>query len=357
MDGVREVESVSRSIIDISHEFFDEIVHPLLQREYPEVTARTAFGLFGHGSEALGMDDEHSRDHHWGIRIDALMPADVSTDRRDEIMRTLGSYMPETFRGLELGESTREGAGLVPDTLESFLSRTIGIDHAPETYLEWLELPEEDIVHLINGEVWHDPLGAFTAIRERLGGYYPEPIWFRRMGHWCRYQSGMGTYALKRAILRGDDLFATLAFAQTLRLTIQLAYMLDRTYFPYDKWLYTLFRRLPRMHERLGALVDESLSPTASWHDRLELVERMSDVVDETMVEDGIIPAHPKLAGSPTSGYRLLEHAYKVLLGRVPEEIRLVIPRWGQIHFERFAAAYIDRIDTDSWHEDLNLTS
>ena len=177
------------------------------------------------------------------------------------------------------------------------------------------------------------------------------------MGHWCRYQSGMGTYALKRAILRGDDLFATLAFAQTLQLTIQLAYMLDRTYFPYDKWLYTLFRRLPRMHERIGALVEESLSPTASWQDRLELVERMSDVVDETMVEDGIIPAHPKLTGSPTSGYRLLEHAYKVLLGRVPEEIRLVIPRWGQIHFERFAAAYIDRIDTDSWHEDLNLTS
>ena len=43
---------MSRSIVNISHDSFDEIV---LQHEYPEATARTVFRLFGHGSEALTM--------------------------------------------------------------------------------------------------------------------------------------------------------------------------------------------------------------------------------------------------------------------------------------------------------------
>lgn len=49
------------------------------------------------------------------------------------------------------------------------------------------------------------------------------------MAHWCRYQLGMGTYAPKRATLRGDALFATLSLARALQLTVQLAFMLDQT--------------------------------------------------------------------------------------------------------------------------------
>ena len=46
------------------------------------------------------------------------------------------------------------------------------------------------------------------------------------MAHWCHYQSGMGTYALKRATLRGD--IVTLSLARALQLTTQLAFMLDQ---------------------------------------------------------------------------------------------------------------------------------
>ena len=62
------------SIIDISHDFFDEVVKPILQTHFPDELAQAAIGIFGYGSEALRLDDALSSDHHWGLRIDALFP-------------------------------------------------------------------------------------------------------------------------------------------------------------------------------------------------------------------------------------------------------------------------------------------
>jgi len=212
---------MSESIIDVSRDFFEEIVKPVLLEHFPEETSVTAFGVFGYGSEALRLDDELSRDHHWGLRIDALMPEEVFRTRHQVIMEKLGANLPDTYRGQSLREGHLAGAGLAPDNLSAFLLRTIGIDHAPTTFEEWLHIPEEDIIHVINGEVWYDPLGEFTAIREALDQYYPEPVRLRRIAHWCRYFSGMGTYALKRAILRQNEFYATTRFSNAIRLGVR----------------------------------------------------------------------------------------------------------------------------------------
>ena len=343
------------SILDISREFFNQEVLPVLKAEFPEETARITFGLFGHGSEALKMDDQYSADHHFGLRIDALMPDDIF-NRREEIMQVVGEKMPSSFKGYELGESTRAGAGIAPDNLKLFLQRTIGIDHPPETNEEWLNLPEEDIIHLTNGEIWHDPSGEFTAIRNRLLEYYPDEVWYRRMAHWCRYYSGMGSYAHKRALLRDNEIFAAIAFGKTIRWGIQLAFMLDRTYYPYDKWVYTFFKQLPRMYDRMGSLVEEAVKLSTSWERKQELLDEIADVIDQTMVEDGIIPPHPKLKGSDTSGYRLTEHAYKVLLDKVSDEVRGIVPLWDQIYLEKFVVGYVHSISQEAWDGALNLS-
>lgn len=59
---------MTKTIIDVSRDFFHEIIKPILEREFPSETKQTAFGVFGYGSEVLKLDDEYSSDHHWGLR-------------------------------------------------------------------------------------------------------------------------------------------------------------------------------------------------------------------------------------------------------------------------------------------------
>jgi hypothetical protein len=346
---------MSESIIDISHDFFEEIVKPILLEQFPKETAVTAFGVFGYGSEALRLDDELSRDHHWGLRIDALMPEEVFENRRRVIMEELSANLPEGYRGQSLREAHLAGAGLAPDNLSAFLRRTIGIDHAPSTYEEWLRIPEEDIIHVINGEVWHDPLGEFSAVREALNEYYPEPVRLRRIAHWCRYFSGMGTYALRRAILRNNEFYATTRFSNAIRLGIQLAFLLDKQYFPYDKWLIAYFERLPRLADPLLPLVEEAVKLTTTWERKLELLHQFSDILDQTMIGDGIIQPHATYAVSPTSGYRLMEHAYAEIIQGLPAEIKTIVPVWDQIYLESFHSGFVDSLDLVDWDEILHL--
>lgn len=346
---------MSESIIDVSRAFFEEVVRPALEREFPAEMSEMVFGVFGYGSEVLRLDDAHSRDHHWGLRINALMPAEMYSTRAEPMMQALAARLPATFRGHTLREGYTKWSGLELSSLERHLQQTIGIDHAPRTYVEWLGIPEEDITHVVGGEVWYDPSGRFSAIREVLGGYYPEPVRLRRIAHWCRYYSGMGTYALKRAILRDNELYAVTTFARAIKLGVQLAFLIDKQYFPYDKWLMAYFEQLPRMAARLRPLVDEAVRLSTPWERKLALLDQISDVLDDALVEDGVIAPHPKLAGSESSGYRLLERAYAEIIQKLPAEIQTVVPVWDQIYWESFHSAYVATIDMQTWQGLLNL--
>lgn len=342
-------------IIEESHAFWDDIVLPLLQATHPAETAQMAAGFFGYGSEVLRLDDQYSTDHHFGLRVNVLLPRSVMDAKGKEIEDTLAARLPSNWRGRELREGYTRTRGVALASLEHHLLSTIGLDHPPETLAEWLSIPEEDITHITAGELWHDPLGRFSAIRDRLNGYYPEPVRLRRLAHWSRYFSGMGVYALKRALLRDNMLYASTTFARSLRWGVQMAFLLDRTYYPYDKWLTDMFFRLPRMSGRLAHIVEAAPLLSTPWEEKLDLLHQMSDILDQAMVEDGLIAPHPRYKVSPTSGYRLLESAYAELIQKCPAEIKTVVPQWEQVHWESFHSGFVDGVDLATWRRMLVL--
>ncbi|MDA0337037.1 MAG: DUF4037 domain-containing protein [bacterium] len=342
-------------IVDTSHRFFADIVRPLLERHFPDVAAQMACGVFGYGSEALYLDDDLSRDHHWGLRVDILLPDAIHRQRSSEILARIVPELPGEFDGIALRDAHVSGHGLAPESLQAFLQRTIGLHDVPQTHAEWLDVPEVDIIHVTNGELWHDPSGEFSRIRAALLEYYPEPVWLRRISHWCRYASGMGIYALNRAVLRDNLVYAYTAFSHCIKWSIELAFLLERTYFPYDKWLYPTFQRLP-LAQRMDPLIIEAVRGDTSWPRRVELLGGLADILDEKMVALGVIPRHPRFSGSGTSSYRLLEHAYGAILKRLPEDVRSHVPCWDQIPHEEFHTGYVESIPIEDWDRILHLT-
>ena len=343
------------SIIDESHAFWDEVVHPFLSTRFPAETAEMAAGVFGYGSEVLRLDDEYSTDHHFGLRVNILLPQDIMARSGPAIENALAEGLPQTWRGRELREGYTRTKGVALASLDHHLRSTIGLDHPPQTLADWLSIPEEDVMHIVAGEVWHDPSGRFSAVRDALQAYYPEPVRLRRLAHWCRYFSGMGVYALKRAMLRDNELYASTTFSRSLRWGVQMAFLLDRQYYPYDKWLTVMFHRLPRMGARLAHIVDEAPRLSTPWERKLDLLHQMSDILDAAMVEDGLIAPHPRYRVSATSGYRLLESAYAELIRKCPEEIRGIVPQWEQVHCEGFHSEFVAGVDLADWRRMLLL--
>jgi hypothetical protein len=83
----------------------------------------------------------------------------------------------------------------------------------------------------------------------------------------------------------------------------------------------------------------------------------MADVLDSALVTDGLIKPHPPFAPSPTSGYRLLEHAYAEIIQNLPEPIRGIVPVWDQIYLEQFHARYVDSLELNAWDRILGLSA
>ena len=109
------------------------------------------------------------------------------------------------------------------------------------------------------------------------------------------------------------------------------------------------------MWPKMGHLVEAAVRPGAMSAEQLMLLEAMSDVLDTELVDQELIAPHPKFARSPTSGYRVLEHAYAELLQRCPEEIRAVVPEWDQVQLEVFHSGWVAGLPLVEWDAILNL--
>lgn len=343
------------SAVTLSEAFFKELVRPAIEANAPQLLEQGAFGRFGYGSECLGLDDEISRDHHWGPQIDLLLPKAALEQLDPEVFRRIAASFPDKFQGFPLIAGQGATAGLSAGSIEAFLIQTIGRTTSPASSHDWLEIAEEDIIHIVNGKVFHDSQGDFSRIRSVFSDYYPDDVWKRRIAHWCRYASGMGLYALGRAHMRGNLPYAYTTFARTIKLTMELAHLLNREYFTYDKWLYPLFCKLPTIAPEMRPLLDKAVEPDTTWEERIALLEQSHDLIDQSLVEQGLIQPHPVFTPSETSGYRLLEYAYGELCRDLPNDLLNHTPLGEQKYFEAFHADYVAELSADEWRGCLNL--
>ena len=170
--------------------FYKKEVGPILTKEFPRL--RYSAALIGWGSEVLGFDTPLSRDHHWGPRVLLFVSNNDYSRSEEKLNQVLSENLPYDFLGYSTNYNEpdanrvrhpiRTKHGPVNHmvqvfTLKSFFEARLGFDPSKEiTVTDWLTFPQQRLLELVSGEVYHDGLDQLRKLREKLK-FYPRDVW------------------------------------------------------------------------------------------------------------------------------------------------------------------------------------
>lgn len=239
--------------LELNRAFYQQAVAPLLQL-WPHAAARVGFG-----SEVLGFDDERSTDHGWGPQLQVF----VSPVHVEPARQAVDDGLPETFHD----RPVRYGWDEVPvthhvavDTLGHWLEGHLGVAATGElSIVDWLLMPQQLLLEVTGGAVYHDDPGELSALRHRLA-WYPRDVWLWLLA--CQWRRVAEEEAfVGRTAEVGDEIGSRLVAARVARELMRIVFLLCRRYWPYTKWFGSAFSRLPDVGNLLP-LVDAVLSAT-----------------------------------------------------------------------------------------------
>ena len=233
------------SQIENSRRFYQKQVAVMIKQRFAEYENRIAVGLSGEGSDCFGYDDFMSRDHDFGTGVCIWLT--------DEDMKLFGSSLAEEYQKLadqhpssRLTQRLSERRGVM--SIHDYYSNILGIDLDTEKLIiteeDWQSLDHTCLATAVNGEVFRDDLGIFSAFRKLLLDYYPDKIWKIRIVNELHKFSASLQVNYARCMSRGDLVAARLCHFHGLEAAMQLFFLMKRVYPPYYKWTY---RRLTEL--------------------------------------------------------------------------------------------------------------
>lgn len=343
--------------IDLNRAFFREAVRPILEERFPDLAYAAA--LIGYGSDVLGYDTPRSTDHEWGPRLLLFLPDDNPPALGVAIEDALRAELPVEFWGYPTSFGPRDeqgvrtpvegAAGRVTHhvdiwTLRAFLRAQLGIEPGqPLRASDWLAFPEQMLLQVTSGEVFHDGLGGLTAERERLR-YYQHDVWLYLMAaQWMRL--AQIEPFVGRAAEAGDDLGSRLVTATLARDLMKLSFLHARQYAPYSKWFGVAFSRLP-VAATLGPALQRALAASDVQTREEALIAAYSIAAERHNALSVTPPLDPQTTQFYNRPYRVLA------AGRFAEALAQVIEDEEVTAIVR-AAGPIGAIDQISDNTDL----
>jgi hypothetical protein len=349
--------------LELSSAFYTEIVAPIIADAYPRL--RYSAALIGYGSEVLGYDTARSTDHEWGPRMLLFVSDEDHAQHAEAIEALLGQRLPPTFRGFSthFGPSSPDGvqhpaphtAGPIRHKipvypLRGLLTHWLGVDPLGAlTAVDWLLMPQQKLLEVTAGRVFHDGLGELEPVRARLA-YYPPDVWrYLLAAQWTRI-SQQEAFA-GRAGEVGDDVGSAVIAAALVRDLMGLCFLLERRYAPYSKWFGTAFAELrcaPRLMPHFRKLLR-----AASWQERdaalAPAYELVAGLHNELEITEPVDPQVRYYHGGRPFQVIHGERFAETLLATIEDpEVRAIVQRAGPI---RSADQVSDNVDVVSTPE------
>jgi len=141
----------------------------------------------------------------------------------------------------------------------------LGCDVEEEiSVFDWLTFPQQRLLELTSGEVFHHGIGELKRIRHKLK-YYPRDIWLYLLAaQWTKISQEEAFVGRTGDV--GDDLGSQIVAARIVRELIKLSFLLERQYAPYSKWLGSAFSKL-KVARTLQPVLAEVLK-ASTWQKR-----------------------------------------------------------------------------------------
>jgi uncharacterized protein DUF4037 len=340
---------MSATGLAISREFIESTLLPLLKKSLPDDFNRLAIAIVGTGSEILGVDDEISRDHHWGPRANVMYLRSDADRLRNRLRKLFDEELPRTYGEYAIHANIGNLTGVCCGAVEDFFLRFLGTDQLPARDLDWLAMCEVDLFHVTAGQVVYDGPGELTRRREALA-YYPPNIWRKRVADWCMYVTGRDApYNIHRVSKRRDELTSTIYFGLCVKRLMELCFAINRQYAPYTKWLNQTFRRLPVCAEQLAPLIDSAMAEPA-WKERVLILIEANYVVADALAKLDLTERPVRRAFDDGLTDLTLYDSAAQIYSKLPSE--LLAPSFNQIElWERMAREVL--FDTNDYFRNI----
>ncbi len=265
--------------IELARAFYEEHGKKMIEEQFPEYADRICVGIVGHGSECFGFDDEISLDHDMSPSFNIFITGEDERLFGFKLFRAY-SKLPKEFMGYGSSKKSLLGGNeRGVQTIGEFYKKYTGREGAPETLQDWLYTPSHFFAEAVNGEIFTDPLGIFTSVREEIKNGMPEDVRKKRIASCAMYMAQTGQYNYKRCLLHGEKGAARLALDDFVKHGIEIAFLLEKKHMPYYKWAFRAMKELPAFGDHASLLEELILADSSEEKDIENMIEAYSSAV------------------------------------------------------------------------------
>lgn len=277
--------------LELAKRYYEQFGKPMLEQDFPQLLPYIAVGFVGSGSERYGFDDETSQDHDFEPGFCIFLPGEDVVDRRSAfLLERAYAKLPKEYMGYKRQPMSPVGGNRngVMRTADFYLN-AVGADDGKLSTDAWLRIPDYALAEAVNGEVFFDNYGEFSAIRKALTEM-PRDIRLKRLAGNLLIMAQSGQYNYPRCVKHGEPEAAQLACNEFVSAAMKVIFLLRGKYLPYYKWSFRALRELDAEQKYSGRL-SLLLRGAGTAEEKYEVIESISADIISALQTRGLTKA------------------------------------------------------------------